>query len=157
MSEDLFNGWNQELAEILRSMADRGCIQENLASDFKKINDLLPKQPDESSPPVDHMTDIKPIFHPVVIKYGRAMFRAAMAVQLGQQAAMQLLSLPEVNSSQAARVAVQIFVEQFNILGSDYLTKQGWTAEQMQNCMRDCALAYASQIVVPESGIILSH
>jgi hypothetical protein len=103
------------------------------------------------------LTDIQPVFHAVVLKYGRDLFQLAIAVQMGQQGVLALLNQPAVQNSQEARVAVQILTEQFNLIAGKYLGVMGWTLEQLQDCSKACELAYASRIVVPAEGIILKH
>ena len=103
------------------------------------------------------LTDVQPVFHAVVLKYGREMFELALAAQLGQQGILQLLGKPAVVQDQEARVAVQILAQQFNTIAGHLLRAQGWTMEQLTECSKACELAYASRIVVPTERIILTH
>ena len=109
----------------------------------------------EEAPPPDPCLGIPEHFHPVVRKYGRAMFALVMDAGMSTQATAVLATLADKHHSKAGRHAVVVLSQAFNEISTAYCKLQGWEEGILTQCDRDIGLAFAGKIEVPGSAIIL--
>ena len=109
---------------------------------------------------------IDPCFDAVVEKYGREMFAFVMNAGMAGQATEAVAALAQrlaggsaisrQNSALLAH-AVGVFSDSFNRLSNALVRKEGWTAEQMEECNQAIQLAYAAKIQTADTPKILLH
>ena len=98
---------------------------------------------------------IPPEFHPVVQKYGRAMFALVMDAGMSSQATAVLSTLADKHYSKAGRHAVVVLSQAFNEISTAYCKQMGWDEAILAQCDRDISLAFNGKVTPAGSAIIL--
>lgn len=92
---------------------------------------------------------IEECFHPVVERYGRAMFALVMNAQMGGQAVGVLASVMEKAHSKHGLHAVQVLANCFNQISNDYVKKMEWKEEDVAECASAIEQAFRTKLIVP--------
>ncbi len=111
--------------------------------------------------------DVDPVYRPVVEKFGREMFTLVFNAGMGRQAAVHLCHLAEgMGRSQLARSrqlaqeimhATSVLTSAFNEASSQLAKRNGWTAEQLEECERAIESAVAAKIEEVKTPKIVLH
>ena len=95
---------------------------------------------------VDDFADLPEYFRPVAKEFGRDLFALTMNVGMAAQAAEHASRSP---------AALELLCTSYNELSSSYIKKMGWTEVQLLACDQAIQLAFASQLQVPSSSLVL--
>lgn len=103
----------------------------------------------------EELEGIEECFHPVVGKYGRAMFALVMNAQMGGQAVGVLASVMERAHSTHGLHAVKVLANCFNQISNDYVKKMEWTDEDVAACASAIEVAYRTKLIIPQTSPIV--
>lgn len=98
---------------------------------------------------------IEECFHPVVERYGRAMFALVMNAQMGGQAVDVLASVMEKAHSTHGLHAVKVLANCFNQISNDYVKKMEWKEEDVAACASAIEVAYRTKLIIPQTEAIV--